>query len=108
MARKARNRLSSAQLTVPAPDGTDGGGRSHKRRPTVNRRPSPSRVPEEDEKDNKEAEVKVEKGKEVKVEVKIAKDEVEGKPPPQLVVPTKVGALALMCYNFFRSVVFVL
>ena len=81
VARQARNRLSSAQLTVPVTDGTDGpGGRSNKRRPTVNRRPSPSRVPEEDEKDNKE---------EVKV-VKVAKEEVDAAPP---VVPAKVGAL---------------
>ncbi|XP_078365428.1 uncharacterized protein LOC144649735 isoform X2 [Oculina patagonica] len=81
VARKARNRLSSAQLTVPATDGTDGpGGRSNKRRPTVNRRPSPGRVPEEDEINNKE---------EVKV-VKVEKEEVERAPPAPSVVTTKV------------------
>ena len=87
-ARKARNRLSSAQLTAPAGDGTEGGGRSHRRRPTVSRRPS-ARLVEEDEKVVKEVEDEV---KTEKVEkLKLAKDEVEGKPLPQLVVPTKVG-----------------
>lgn len=86
-ARKARNRLSSAQLTAPAGDGTEGGGRSHRRRPTVSRRPS-ARLVEEDEKVVKEVEDEV---KTEKVEkLKLAKDEVEGKPLPQLVVPTKV------------------
>ena len=84
VARQARNRLSSAQLTVPVTEGIEPGGRSNKRRPTVNRRPSPSRVPEEDEKDNKE-------------EVKVAKEEVVEMPPPQLVVaPPNAGALAFI------------
>lgn len=79
MARKARNRLSSSQLVVPTiPDGTDSGGRSHKRRPTVSRRPTHARVAEEDE----------EKEKEDKEVVKVVKEEVETKPPPKLVVKT--------------------
>lgn len=91
VARKARNRLSSAQLTVPVTDGTDGPGkRSSKRRPTINRRPSPSRVPEEDEQDNKD---------EVKV-VKVAKEEVQGAPPATLVVPKNVGTLAFILFHF--------
>lgn len=82
MALKARNRLSSAQLTVPVTDGTDGPGkRNSKRRPTVSRRPSPKGVPEEDEQENKE---------EVKV-VKVAKEEVDEAPPAALVVPKNVG-----------------
>lgn len=91
VARKARNRLSSAQLTVPVTDGTDGPGkRNSKRRPTINRRPSPSRVPEEDEQDNKD---------EVKV-VKVAKEEVQGAPPATLVVPKNVGTLAFILFHF--------
>lgn len=82
MALKARNRLSSAQLTVPVTDGTDGPSkRNGKRRPTVSRRPSPKGVPEEDEQENKE---------EVKV-VKVAKEEVDEAPPAALVVPKNVG-----------------
>ena len=77
MARKARNRLSFSQLTVPMTDGTDGGGRSYKRRPTVSRRPTHGRVEEEEAKEKEEEE-----------QVKI--DKVDGlkKSPPQLVVKT--------------------
>jgi len=90
VARQARNRLSSAQLTVPATDGTDGPGkRNSKRRPTINRRPSPRGVPEEEEQDIKE---------EVKV-VKVAKDEVDQAPPAALVVPKKVGTLAVIKFE---------
>lgn len=87
-ARKARNRLSAAQLTVPAGAGTEGGGRSHKRRPTVNRRPASNRLIEEDEKVVKEVEDKVKTGEEEEKR-QIAKDEVEGKSLPQGVVPIK-------------------
>ena len=84
VAKKARNRLSSAQLTVPVTDGTDGQGqRNSKRRPTISRRPSPRGVPEEDEQDNKE---------EVTV-VKMEKKEVDAAPPATLVVPKSVGKL---------------
>ena len=54
----------------------------------MSRRPS-ARLVEEDEKVVKEVEDEM---KTEKVEkLKLAKDEVEGKPLPQLVVPTKVG-----------------
>ena len=87
MAQKARNRLSSAQLTVPVTDATDGSGkRSSKRRPTISRRPSPKAVPEEDEQDNKE---------EVSV-IKVAKEEVDEAPPVALVVPKHVGTLQVV------------
>ena len=87
MAQKARNRLSSAQLTVPVTDGTDGSGkRNGKRRPTISRRPSPKAVPEEDEQDNKE---------EVSV-IKVAKEEVDEAPPVALVVPKHVGTLQVV------------
>lgn len=90
VARQARNRLSSAQLTVPATDGTDGPGKwNSKRRPTINRRPSPRGVPEEEERDIKE---------EVKV-VKVAKDEVDQAPPAALVVPKNVGTLAVIKFE---------
>lgn len=108
-ARKARNRLSAAQLTVPAGAGTEGGGRSHKRRPTVNRRPaSNNRLVEEDEKVVKEVEDKVKTGEEEEKR-QVAKDEVEGKSLPQGVVPVKAGALAvcfpqgLICYSDFPN-----
>ena len=90
VARQARNRLSSAQLTVPATDGTDGPGkRNSKRRPTINRRPSPRGVPEEEEQDIKE---------EVKV-VKVAKNEVDHAPPAALVVPKNVGTFAVIKFE---------
>ena len=74
VARKARNRLSSSQLVVPVTDGTDGGGRSHRRRPTVSRRPHHGRLEEEKEEEKDKEEVKV--------------DKVDGleKSPPQIVV----------------------
>ena len=79
MARKARNRLSSSQLAVPTMDAVDAGGRSHKRRPTVSRRPTHGRVTEEEG----------EKEKEDKEEAKVAKqDQVDRKPAPQLVIKT--------------------
>lgn len=60
----------------------------------MSRRPS-ARLVEEDEKVVKEVEDEV---KTEKVEkLKLAKDEVEGKPLPQLVVPTKVGT-ATFCF----------
>lgn len=74
VARKARNRLSSSQLVVPVTDRTDGGGRSHRRRPTVSRRPHQGRLEEEKEEEKDKEEVKV--------------DKVDGleKSPPQIVV----------------------
>lgn len=73
-------------------DGTDGpGGRSHRRRPTVSRRPSPNRVPEEDEKNNKEEDIVV----------KVEKEEVEEAPPALVVVPVKVGAFPVILCHFF-------
>lgn len=56
-------------------DSTDTGGKSHKRRPTVSRRPTRGKVVEEEETENKE-------------EVKVAKEEAVEGPPPQLVVKT--------------------
>lgn len=79
---------------MPAGAGTEGGGRSHKRRPTVNRRPASNRLIEEDEKVVKEVEDKVKTGEEEEKR-QIAKDEVEGKSLPQGVVPIKAGALAV-------------
>lgn len=64
----------------------------------MSRRPS-ARLVEEDEKVVKEVEDEV---KTEKVEkLKLAKDEVEGKPLPQLVVPTKVGTST---FCFFSSI----
>jgi len=75
-------------------DGTDGPGkRSGKRRPTINRRPSPRGVPEEDEQDNKE---------EVPV-VKVAKEEVDEAPSATLVVPKNVGTLNVVLNPMYRS-----
>ena len=88
MAQKARNRLSSAQLTVPVTDGTDGSGkRNGKRRPTISRRPSPKGVPEEDEQDKEEVSV-----------IKVAKEEVDEAPPAALVVPKHVGTLQVVSH----------
>lgn len=86
VARKARNRLSASQLAVPATEGSDLSSKNYRRRPTVSRprRPGPDRVVEAGEEE--------EKGD--KDEVKMAKDVMDAKPPPQPSVKLELADLS--------------
>ncbi|XP_074615858.1 F-actin-uncapping protein LRRC16A-like [Acropora palmata] len=85
VARKARNRLSASQLAVPATEGSDLSSKNCRRRPTVSRprRPGPDRVVEAEEEEEKGG----------KDEVKVAKDVMDAKPPPQPSVKLELADL---------------
>ena len=85
VARKARNRLSASQLAVPATEGSDLSSKNYRRRPTVSRpsRPGPDRVVEAEEEEEKGG----------KDEVKVAKDVMDAKPPPQPSVKLELAGL---------------
>lgn len=85
VARKARNRLSVSQLAVPVTEGSDATPRNHRRRPTVSRRPTHGRVSEDEEKE-----------KEDTGEIKLLKDDIDGKAAQQQGIKSDLSDLSVV------------